>query len=149
LFAPVALLAMTLLNLARQQGDLAGSTSSRLSYAIAGLNMAIHNPILGVGFGNYPKFFESYAPPGGMEFEWGERTAHSSWVLALAEDGFLGLLLIAWLFFSVFKTSWGLRREFPELMSSLVGYGVAMSFLSHTYTFFPYLLFGLVLAASK
>ncbi|HUP57539.1 MAG TPA: O-antigen ligase family protein, partial [Bdellovibrionota bacterium] len=144
---PFAGVALSLLSLARDSGDLSASSESRWSYVVAGFNMAIRNPIMGVGFGGYPRNFESYAS--NMTHEWGERTAHSSWVLVMAENGFLGLFLFGTLFLLVLRESWRLRTEYPELLAALVGYGVTMSFLSHTYTFFPYLIFALILAATK
>jgi hypothetical protein len=144
---PLASLALSVLSLARDSGDLAASTESRWSYVIAGLNMAIRNPIIGVGFGNYPKNFEGYASS--MTHEWGERTAHSTWVLAMAENGFFGLFLFGALFVLVLRDAWRLRTQYPELLAAVVGYGVTMTFLSHTYTFFPYLIFALILAATK
>ena len=53
--------------------------------------MAIHNPLLGVGYNGYVNSFERYADS--LRYEWGHRTAHNSWVLVLAETGFPGLML--------------------------------------------------------
>lgn len=148
LFIPLIVGAVFLLSQLRSSQDIQGSTESRLGYLTAGLRMAAHNPVLGVGFSNYPKLYEAYSS-GDFTYEWGERTAHSSWILALAETGLPGFLLLAALFLSTFRRSWRLRAARPELLLAMIGYGIAMSFLSHTYTFFPYLLFAIVLAAAK
>ena len=131
----------------RQTSDLEGSSSSRLNYWKTGIIMAIKNPILGVGFDSYPKNYDSYSPTVGMET--GLRTAHSSWILALAETGFPGLFLFVSLFFLVFRLGFKLRETSPAFIYSMIGYGIAMSFLSTTWTLHPYLLFGFVLTAYR
>jgi putative inorganic carbon (HCO3(-)) transporter len=135
------------LNLARNAGDLEGSSESRQAFVIAGINMGIRNPLMGVGMGNFPKVWEGYAI--GKVVETGVRTAHNTWVLAFAETGFPGLLLLVCLFVSTFRKGLLTQHTHPELLAALTGYAVAMSFLSHTYTFFPYILFALVIAGAK
>jgi hypothetical protein len=108
--------------------------------------MVVHSPIFGVGFSGYPMEFEHYAP---RFIESGVRTAHSSWFLALAETGFLGFALFLGLFLWALRTSWNLRKIFPELFFATLGYGIAMSFLSHTYAIYFYILLGVVFVASR
>lgn len=134
-------------NLHRDADDLDQSASSRTNYWKAGINMALKQPILGVGFGSYPLEFERYAPE--ILYEWGERTAHSTWILILAETGFVGAFIFLSLFKTVCQAAWQGRHERPELLYSLVAYSTCMSFLSHSYTIFPWFLFGLILAASR
>lgn len=147
LLLPLMLGTLAVVKSMRRSSDVAESSESRLNYMLTGLNMAIHHPVMGVGFNNYPSLYEAYAPS--IEYEWGNRTAHSTWVLALAETGFPGFLLLAALFWVTLRSAWRQRREHPELLCSMSGYGVAMSFLSHTYTLFPYLIFSLVVAGSR
>jgi O-antigen ligase len=147
LFVPVLFLFFSLANMVRSSQDLQGSTESRTSFLIAGLNMGAHHPLMGVGFGNFPKQWQSYSI--GAVYEEGVHTAHNSWILAFAETGLPGLLLLIGLFVSTTRRAVKLQSTHPELISAMMGYGVAMTFLSHTYTFFPYLLFALVLAAGK
>jgi O-antigen ligase len=135
------------LNLMRNSEDLKGSTESRTAFLVAGLNMGAHHPLMGVGFGNFPKQWQSYSI--GAVYETGEHTAHNSWILDFAETGLPGLLLLVALFISTMKRAVKVHPIHPELLAAMAGYGVAMSFLSHTYTFFPYLLFALVLSAGK
>lgn len=146
LLVPLLMGMLTAIKSMRQASDISESSESRLNYMLTGLNMAIHHPIMGVGFNNYPVLYESYAPS--IQYEWGNRTAHSTWVLALAETGVPGFLLLAALFWVTLCSAWRARRDYPELLCSMTGYGVAMSFLSHTYTLFPYLVFSLVVGAS-
>jgi O-antigen ligase len=131
----------------RSRDDLGASADSRAIYWKAAANMALHHPILGVGFDEYPRNYESYSS--GARVEWGERTAHSSWLLAFAESGLVGGGLFLAFFLTVWRTAWRNRREWPEHLYALLGYGVAMSFLSHTYLLYPYLLCGLILTSDS
>jgi O-antigen ligase len=133
--------------LGRESDDLEQSTSSRLNYWKAGINMVMHQPILGVGFMNYPHEFERYAPE--IEYEWGERTAHSSWILIMAETGLLGLGLFAAVYYQVLRKAWNLKAIYPELFYSALAYGSAMTFLSHCYTLYPWFISGLIMAGGK
>ena len=130
----------------RSATDTADSTDSRIIYWKAGGYMALHSPIFGVGFGGYPENFEKYAPE---IIEYGQRTAHSSWILALAETGVLGLVFFLALFLWTLRAAWRVRENLPELFFATLGYGVAMSFLSHTYSIYFYLLIALVFVGSK
>lgn len=136
------LIVLSQLNLGRSSSDLEESRMNRLGYWKAGVAMAVRNPVLGVGLGQFPKNFQYY---GAAEFsEVGERTAHSSWVLLLAEAGFPALIILASLYVMALIRAWRLMPVAPELFLSLVGYGVTMSFLSHVYTIYPYLILALV-----
>ena len=135
------------LNFAREADDLEGSTNSRKAFMIAGLNMGLRNPIFGVGFDNFSSIWDRYAI--GQTFETGQRSAHNTWLLAFAENGFPGLLLLVGLFFTTFKVALRIRDQHPDLLASLLGYGVAMTFLAHVYTIYPYLLFALILGAAR
>jgi O-antigen ligase len=133
-------------SLQRSEEDLYASKESRITYWKAATRMAIRNPILGVGYDQYPEKYEAYSPTS-IKYEFGHRTAHSSWFLAYAESGLLGGSLFLAFFLIVLKTAWRNRRDYPDQFFALGGYGVAMSFLSHTYLLFPYLLYGLVIAS--
>lgn len=137
---------VTLVSMSREAEDVEGSSTSRWVYVLAGARMVKDHPVFGVGLNNYPKYYERYSP---AFYEWGQRTAHSTWVLTMAESGLIGLFLFGAFFFSTLSRAWALRKTFPEYFLSMIGYGIAMSFLSHTYLFFPYLLCFLVLAATR
>lgn len=133
-------------SLDRKAEDMEGSSESRMNYAVAGFRMLKSNPLFGVGLNMYPKRYEQFS----SNFnEYGERTAHSSWVLVMSETGILGLILFVALFVHSFRLALRIRGERPEFLMSLSGYGLAMSFLSHTYIAPPYLLYSLTLAASR
>ncbi len=130
----------------RDAADLETSKASRWSYAIAGARMAKSHPLFGVGMENYPRLYERYTP---AFDEWGERTAHSSWVLVLAETGIPGLLLFVAFYGSALRSAGRMRGRAPEYLVMVLGYGIAMSFLSHTYTLLPYLVTALTVGAER
>lgn len=133
----------------RSASDLEGSTSNRIIFWKAGANMAVRNPIFGVGYWGFNRNLTAYAIDGDIGTEGGHLTAHSSWVLALAEGGFMSLFLFVSLWGYAGYRAWLLRKSEPEYFMSLAGYGVAISFLSHTYLLFPYILLGLIISHSK
>jgi putative inorganic carbon (hco3(-)) transporter len=142
----VVLTAVFLFTIQRDQTDLEGSQSSRLNFAIAGVRMVVDHPFFGIGMGGFGPSYERYTP---SFVEWGSRTAHSSWLLALAEGGPIALILYVILYLSGLWASWHVRKQRPELFLCIIGYGVTMSFLSHTYLLLPYLVVFLSLAARR
>lgn len=134
--------------LRRDSQDLDESGASRITYWKAGVRMVAKNPVFGVGFGRYPKEYQSNAG-GGEQFEFGERTAHSTWILALAETGLPGFLLFVCFVGSVLRMARKILPHEPDLFVSLIAYLVAISFLSHTYLIYPYILMGLVVASYR
>lgn len=133
--------------LAREAEDLQMSTASRVVYWKAAGRMLLSHPVAGVGFSRYPANYEAYSPY--AKHEWGLRTAHSSWLLVFAEAGLVGGGLFAAFAGLVAREAWRARAARPEQFRSLIAYGVAMSFLSHAYLIYPYLLFGLILASAS
>ena len=143
----IVLAAIFLLSyLQRDYAEMKTSKSARWNYAIAGIRMAVERPFTGVGMSQYPTLYEQYTPA--FE-EWGERTAHSSWILALAETGFIGIGLFVLLYLIVIVNAWQLRKCFPSLIAGALGYGVVMTFLSHTYQLLPYLLGSYVMVCHR
>jgi len=131
----------------RESAEMHASSESRITYWKTAVNMTLRHPIFGVGFDQYPKNYDSYSV--GTKYEWGRRTAHSSWFLAFAESGIPGGVLFVSFFVIVLKTAWRNRQQWPEHLYALVGYGVVMSFLSHTYVMYIFLLAGLILASDS
>jgi hypothetical protein len=129
----------------REAEDVEGSTNNRILFWKAGLNMAIRNPIFGVGFWGFPRNLPAYAPEGNVGSEKEHMTAHSSWVLALGEGGFAALFLFAGLWLYGAFAAWKIRIEEPEYFLGIAGYGMAITFLSHTYLLYPYILLALVI----
>lgn len=142
LAAVIGFLVISQSSLGRRSSDLEESKLNRLGYWQAGISMAMRHPLLGVGFNQYPKNFRHY---GAADFtEDGERTAHSSWILILAEAGVPALALLFVLIYQAAIKAWSLFRTAPELLLMLVGYGVCMTFLSHAYSLYPYILLALI-----
>lgn len=128
----------------REAEDMTASQASRLIYWKAATKMAIRHPLLGVGYNQFPVNYDSYSSED--KFEWGMRTCHSSWFLALSETGFVGAGIYLAFFWTVLGFAWANRKSRPGQFYALVGYGVGMSFLSHTYLSYPYILSGLILS---
>jgi O-antigen ligase len=141
LVALVCLFKFYTIFLGRSESDIHASTMGRFNYWVAAVRMAIRSPIWGVGFANYPLQFEKYA----IELlEFGERTAHSSFFLVLAETGLVGLFLFLILFKKAFSFLNKIKMDYPDLYSAFIGYSVTMIFLSHSYLIFIYILFALI-----
>jgi putative inorganic carbon (hco3(-)) transporter len=140
-----------------------GSATGRINAWRAGLNMALYNPLLGVGVGQFPANHPRFAPIGedGPEQRW--KTAHSIWFLILGELGFPGLVVLAWLIVANLATNRRIVKELrqragpppPELgallalSSSVLAYAVAGTFLSATYYPHLFVLSALTVAARR
>lgn len=131
----------------RQSADLEASSAGRKTYLKAGLRMGVKNPVFGVGFNAYPMSLATYSTES-LE-ESAKMTAHNSWILVFAELGIIGLLLFTGIYFYCGFSAWKIYSTSPEFLLSLVGYGVTIFFLSHSYLIYPYLLFAWVEAASE
>jgi O-antigen ligase len=138
---------LTLTKIGRDAAEMQESSDSRIMYWKAAISMTLHHPVFGVGFGHYPDTYNQYSS--GERYEYGRRTAHSSWFLVFAESGLVGGSLFLAFFLLILKTAWRNRQRWPEQLYALVGYGVVMSFLSHTYTFYFYLLAGVIMASDS
>lgn len=125
-----------------------GSAQGRIKAWNAGVWMAIRNPVLGAGAGNFV-------------VHWG-KTAHSIYFLTLGELGLLGITLLITIIASNLianrRLAQEVRRRGPPTMStdlallagtsaSLLAFAVAGTFLSATYYPHIYILAGLHTAA--
>ncbi|MES2802063.1 MAG: O-antigen ligase family protein [Bdellovibrionota bacterium] len=142
ILAVVGFVGLSQLSLGRESSDLDESRMNRLGYWKAGIAMAVRHPVLGVGYTEFAKKFTHY---GVADFTEGtHRTAHSSWILLVSEAGFPALILMLVLMYQAAVRAWNLFPQAPELLLMVVGYGVCMTFLSHTYILYPYILLGLI-----
>lgn len=87
------------------------SLRGRASEFISGLMMFADHPILGVGLGNYPGQYQTYASELGLEYRAKPREAHSLYVEVLAETGLLGLTAFSLLFGGLLLRLNRLRRS--------------------------------------
>ncbi len=112
------------------------SAYRRIELWYEGLRMFKSNPLFGIGF----HMFTGDLP----------QTAHNSYVLALAELGFVGLFFFIGLIYVSFKqlsliqkNDERLKNYAYGLQAGLIGFCVAAFFLSRTYIILPYMLFAL------
>ncbi|MDD4976091.1 MAG: O-antigen ligase family protein [Bacteriovorax sp.] len=132
----------------RNAEDVEGSTSNRKIYWIAALNMGIRNPLLGVGYRGYHLNLIRYTD-GNIGTEGQVKTAHSTWLLALAETGLVGFVFYLGIWIFSLKSAWAMRFDHPEFILAILSYGTAITFLSHTYMLYPYILLGLAVASGQ
>lgn len=135
LAAPVLLLG------GREGAEASTSTTERLDAWFAGLQMFRMAPALGVGF---DQFTEHHF-----------LTAHNSFILALAELGFAGLVLWTAALYVSIKIPWVALRTVPEpeaqvariwalaMLASMIGMTVGIFFLSFTYHYVLWVYLGL------
>ena len=116
----------------------------------SGVRMLAHNPLFGVGFGQFPENYQTFAR---NPVHWEPRDAHNSFVKAAAETGLAGFIPFMALVFLTVRTGYRSRRaEDPDetdveravrrsLFASMVGFCVAAFFLSQCWSWFLFILF--------
>ncbi|MBC7538426.1 MAG: O-antigen ligase family protein [Bacteriovorax sp.] len=132
----------------RDEADISGSTNNRKIYWEAGIRMGIKNPIFGIGYGSYNNKLLEYTD-GFVGSEGANKTAHSAWILALAETGIMGFIFYMAVWVYAFRSAWRMRFVHPEYILAMIAYGTTISFLSHTYILYPYILLGIVVASGQ
>ncbi len=132
--------------ISRDEADLNESSSARMNCILTALRMFQLNPIVGVGIGNYTYLYQQYSL---AYFGEGEKTAHSSWALVLAEAGFPGFILFTAFYGLAGIAAWRVRRTAPEFLVVFVGYTACMTILSHTHIFLPYFLCSMCFAVRR
>ncbi|MDP1624714.1 MAG: O-antigen ligase family protein [bacterium] len=123
-----------------------GSLQGRSSVMLTALSMFADNPLLGVGAGNFKNNYQKYNQILGIEFEYGERDAHSLYTQVLSETGILGSITFLGILISLMSAlSKSLKsiKDLPDykiygpwirsLQLSIVGYLVASTFLHNDY----------------
>lgn len=118
------------------------SARSRLDHWSYGLDLFKSNPLFGVGMG---RFTERY-----------HHTAHNSFILVIAEAGFLGGFVWVAMFWAAFRDIDALRRDerappslesaLDAIQGALMGWLVCAFFLSQAYKFLSFLILGLLVA---
>jgi putative inorganic carbon (HCO3(-)) transporter len=86
--------------------DVRGEVSfrGRLSEYEVGWQMFKENPILGIGFENYPANYLNYSIKLGLDPRRTERSAHSLYLEILAEQGLVGMFFFGLVLTTVFKS---------------------------------------------
>jgi len=124
----------------------------------AAWNMALDNPIFGVGINNfyYNYFFYS------THWDGLNHAVHSTWFGVLAESGFLGLFLFVSLIVTTFIAAWkilkntnlaklspGMRVAVNAAPAGIVGFVVSGTFLTQGFIWPIYLQIALVIALQR
>jgi len=141
-----------------------GSAMARIMAWKSGVRMAVDNPVLGVGVGNFAVAYGTkYKPPEAIN-SW--KTAHSIYFLVLGELGFTGIILLLGLIISNILQNERIRkvleaRAGPEpsievkqqvrqlnlFTCAVIGFASAGAFLSAAYYPHIFVLTGLLIAA--
>ena len=133
------------------------SALSRIHFWSVALKMAASNPLLGVGFNNFNKAYDSYDFSGG---QYGHgRSVHSSLFGVVAEVGYLGLMIYIWILVDAFRGCSRIRRlgsrdaTFGQaagaVEASLVAFVVGGSFVPMQYSEMLWHIMGLSLALQR
>ena len=134
------------------------SFRGRLSENLSGWQMFSEHPVIGVGWGNFPKHYQTYARHIGTDNRRTERGAHNLYLQIGAEQGLLGLGIIGALLGLLFQGLRQARRNFfsvnlPDhagmalaFSIGLLGYLIAGIFIHLAYPRPFWLLIGLAAA---
>jgi putative inorganic carbon (HCO3(-)) transporter len=141
-----------------------GSAEGRIIAWKASVRMAMSNPLLGVGLGNFPTEFGSKYRPSDRGMPW--MTAHSSYFLVLGELGLPGVIVFLALVFGGLRATLAVKRRLIDagrdppslevsevirllglLAASAVGFAVPGAFLSAAYYPHIFVLTGILVSA--
>jgi probable O-glycosylation ligase (exosortase A-associated) len=143
-----------------------GSAQGRIMAWKAGVNMAVTNPVFGVGAGHFPIAFGTTHKPRDVVGPMPWLTAHSSYFLVLGELGFPGIITFLALVIGGFRSAMKVRRRVLQsqpqplspgtlataralylLSAGMIGFAVAGAFLSATYYPHIFILTGILYSA--
>jgi O-antigen ligase len=135
------------------------SFRGRTSEMLAGFNMFVDHPLLGVGAANYPVQYQDYAARLGLEQRTENREAHSLYLEVAAETGLFGIVAFVGLFASLLVALQNARRRLAQrlkdqawdswivsLQFAIVGYLTTSLFLHGDYLRYLWLLVALGIA---
>jgi len=88
------------------------SAMSRIQLWKAGINMALRNPLWGIGASCFPIASADYFREGAGFLRW--RDPHNSYIAVVAEMGFLGLLVFAGIMFLCLRDGWLVHKKFSQ-----------------------------------
>ena len=135
---------------AMNTGELDESAEGRLDMWESGIRMAAHHPLFGVGFGQFPENYLTYAEEPVL---WGSFDAHNSFIKAAGETGLVGFIPFMALVVLTFMVAIRLRKaDVPSdspmdravrraLLPSIAGFCVSAFFLSQCWGWFFFLMF--------
>ena len=141
-------------------GQIDASAEGRLHAWQAAFNMALANPLTGVGIDNFVENFYFYTPKwGGMA-----KAVHSTWFQVMGEAGFLGFVLFVGLVASTALSgvaTWRrlgglhdpaagrLRDGLEAVIAALAGFCISGTFLTQAFTWPFYILLALLVAGRR
>ncbi len=143
-----SLLLALVLSVDRDSGDINESTNNRITYWKAGAKMGAKYPVFGVGYSNFQLRLLEFTD-GHVGSEGRFKTVHSNWLLPWAETGVLGFASYMGIWLTCLFYSWQMRKVHPEFIMGITSYGVAITFLTHTYMLYPWILLAIVTASMK
>jgi O-antigen ligase len=134
------------------------SAMGRLYAWEAAWNMALDNPILGVGISNFYYNYFAYSP----HWDGMNHAVHSTWFGVLAESGFVGLILFVSLIVSTLLMSLkmlktvndehhtpGIRVALNAAPAGIIGFIISGTFLTQGFIWAIYLQVALVIALNR
>ncbi|MBI2505762.1 MAG: O-antigen ligase family protein [Candidatus Latescibacteria bacterium] len=133
------------------------SGSARIYFLIAGLEMFLDHPLLGVGWRAFPVLFEQYKP---MDFpNWvPTRESHTLFANMLAELGLVGFLASAWIVWRTLSRGFAGLKEMRDLylravliglLSMFIAFQVSLSFTADFSNNFLWFFTGMVFAVLR
>ena len=137
-----------------REGALDASAQGRLYAWEAAWDMALDNPVLGVGIENYYFNYFYYTP----YWNGKNHVVHSTWLNVMAETGFAGFALFMGMVYLLFLRARQISNKItPETpnevtimcyasMPALLGFSVAGTFLTQSYTWPLYLQMVIILS---
>jgi len=138
------------------------TSTTRLDYWEAGIDMAMEHPLLGVGMKTFPEHYHRfYKVSDGSYLSTRREVAHNSLIEVASTLGIPALILYVWFHFLVFSSSSLVKKKHKEpgtelvflesfrvsLNGAILTYFVGAIFMS--LTFYPYIYFLLALAIIK
>jgi O-antigen ligase len=102
------------------------AAQERLAHWGAALGMWLHEPIVGIGAGNFPERYREYTP--NWRFRISRGHAHSAYLQAAAQAGTVGLVCFVGLLCAFFRQSWRAAKRSRDQL----GRGAAIGSLSVT-----------------
>jgi O-antigen ligase len=126
----------------------------RLATFEAGALMFIHNPVLGVGPGDSMVAYQLYVPTDKHCGCQDQLIVHNSFIQVLGELGIAGFIPFMIFVFGSLYQAWRMEKGPLGAYAMALGlamWGFVMSSLSggFTYTWWPYILVGLIAAAKR
>ncbi|MBE0368229.1 O-antigen ligase family protein [Pseudoalteromonas aurantia] len=139
------------------EGGVDASAMGRIYAWQAAINMALSNPLTGVGVNNFYSNYFFYSP----HWDGKNHAVHSTWFQVLGETGFVGLMVFVLVIVGIYRS---LNRTIVRnslnfdpkvainayaLKAGLIGFMVSGTFLTQAFTWPLYIILSLTIALEK